>query len=86
MSKNSIDLNVLNEYLFKQLERLSDDKMEDENLERELRRTDAYVSMAQTIIQSGSLQLQAMKLVGEYGDNFGNISRNNILGIENGKK
>ena len=81
-----MDLNTLNEYLFEQLERLNNCDIQDENIERELRRTEAYVNMSSAIIQSGSLQLQAMKLVGEYGDNFGNISTNNILGIENGKK
>lgn len=86
MAKSGMNLNTLNEYLFTQMERLSDDKMSDEQLERELRRTDAYINVATAVIQNGQLQLNALKLVGEYGENIANVGSSNLLGIGNEHK
>jgi len=83
MAKKGMNLNTLNDYLFTQLERLSDETMSEEQLDRELRRTDAYINVATAVIQNGQLQLNALKLVGEYGENIANVGNSSLLGIGN---
>lgn len=49
----------LNNYLFEQIERLQDDNLTDEELEKEIKRSKAVTSVAETIVKNGQLQLQA---------------------------
>lgn len=60
-------LSDLNNYLFEQLERLQDDSLDQEGLEREIQRSEAVQRVAKTIIENGSLALQAKKHLDEYG-------------------
>lgn len=62
-------LGDLNNYLFEQLERLNDDDTSDEELEKELKKTDAIIKVSQQIIANGNLALQSMKHMDEYGYN-----------------
>ena len=49
----------LNNYLFEQIERLQDDMLSDEQLERELKRSRAISSISEQIVHNGELQLKA---------------------------
>ena len=60
-------LSDLNNYLFEQLERLQDDDLTDEQLEKEIKRSKAVQSVAKTIIENGALALDAKKHLDEYG-------------------
>jgi hypothetical protein len=61
-------LTDLNDILFAQLERLADENLEGEAIGAEIRRADAIVAVADTIVENASLQLAAAKLVAEHGD------------------
>lgn len=54
-------LSDLNNHLFEQLERLNDEDLTGEDLQQELQRSKAVSSIAQNIINNGSLVLQAQK-------------------------
>jgi hypothetical protein len=60
-------LEKLNNILFDQLERLSNNDLRGDRLEEELKRTDQLVKVSGQIINSGNLQLNAMKHADEYG-------------------
>lgn len=51
----------LNNILFDQLERLSADGMSDEELERQLKKTDQIVKVAEKIIDTGELAFKAIQ-------------------------
>lgn len=56
-------LRDLNNHLFAQLERLSDEELTSEKLIEEINRAKAVTSVASQIIANGSLVLEAKKLV-----------------------
>lgn len=60
-------LSDLNNYLFESLERLMDDSLTEEQMEREIVRSKAVTSVAQTVIQNGELALKTMAHLNEYG-------------------
>jgi hypothetical protein len=60
-------LSDLNDHLFAQLERLSDEKLKPEQLERESKRGEAVVAVADSIIRNAALQLAAARLVHDHG-------------------
>lgn len=60
-------LNDLNNYLFESIERLMDDSLSAEELDREIQRSDAVQNVARTIIDNGRLVFQAKKHLDEYG-------------------
>lgn len=60
-------LSDLNNYLFESLERLMDDDLSEEGLDREIQRANAVTNVAQALIHSGELQLKAAKYKTEYG-------------------
>ena len=62
-------LTDLNNYLFEQLERLNDDYLTEEQLERELKKTDSIVKVSDKIIQNGELAFRTMQHMDEYGYN-----------------
>ena len=72
-------LNDLNNYLFEQMERLQDDELSDEQLEKEIKRSTAVQGIARTIIENGELALRAKKHMDEYG--HGNLVELPMLGI-----
>lgn len=60
-------LTDLNDYLFESLERLMDDSLSPEEMDKEITRSRAVTDVAETIIHSGELSLKAAKLRTEYG-------------------
>ena len=60
-------LSDLNNHLFAQLERLSDEGIKGEDLDEEIRRAEAVCNVATQIIDNGSLALKAEKMKQEYG-------------------
>lgn len=68
----------LNNHLFAQLERLSDEDLTPEELQSEIQRSHAVTSLAKEIISNGRLVLDAQKQF-----DLGNLkSANEILGVE----
>jgi hypothetical protein len=64
-------LTDLNNHLFEQLERLNDGDLKPEELERETKRGDAMVAIADQIIHNASVQLAVAKLVADHGKGKG---------------
>lgn len=60
-------LSDLNNYLFEQLERLNDDSLSEEELDMELKKTDAVVKVSEKIIETGELAFRTMRHMDEYG-------------------
>lgn len=65
-------LGDLNNHLFAQLERLSDEDLKGEELEEEMARAKAVAGIASQIIANGTLVLRARTLQLEYGDEDNN--------------
>jgi hypothetical protein len=72
----------LNNHLFAQLERLSEENLTAEQIGQEVQRTDAIVSVAEQIVRNADLQLKAVHLVAVHGDRF----RSALPMIEGGEK
>lgn len=68
-------LTDLNNYLFETLERLTDDALTEEEMEKEITRSKAVTSVAETIIHNGELALKAIKHDEEYGIGGGGENR-----------
>ncbi len=60
-------LSDLNNYLFEAIERINDDELSDEELDKEIKRSESVNKIAKTIIDNGNLALQAKKHLDEYG-------------------
>lgn len=60
----------LNNHLFSQLERLTDEGMSSEQIEQEVKRADAIVAVSEQIIRNSDLTLKAANLVANHGDRF----------------
>lgn len=71
MGKTS--LTDLNEYLFAQLDALSNGDLSAEELEKEIDRSKAIQGIAKTIIDGANVALQAQKHLDEYGKG-GNVA------------
>lgn len=56
----------LNDHLFAQLERLSDEELTGEQMAGEINRTDAIVKVSEQIINNANLALRAAELVAEH--------------------
>ncbi len=65
--KTKTTLTDLNNILFESIERLNDDDLTGEDLERELKRADGMTKIAQTIIVNGELAFRSMKFFDERG-------------------
>lgn len=63
--KNTLE--DLNNYLFEQLERLNDDSLSKEDFEKERKKTDSIVKVAEKIIQNGELEFRIIQHMDEYG-------------------
>lgn len=60
-------LTDLNDHLFAQLERLSEEGLAPEKIDQEVKRGGAIVAVADQIIRNASVQLAAAKLVSDHG-------------------
>lgn len=60
----------LNDHLFMQLERLSDEQMSAEQIDVETKRTEAIVAVSEQIVRNADLSLKAAKLIADHGDRF----------------
>jgi hypothetical protein len=60
-------LSDLNDHLFAQLERLSDEGLTREQIETEAKRGEAIVAVADQIIRNAHLQVQAAKIAADAG-------------------
>jgi hypothetical protein len=60
-------LSDLNDHLFAQLERLSDEDLTPEQIDQESKRGEAIVAIADQIVRNASLQLQAAKIAFDGG-------------------
>lgn len=60
----------LNNHLFSQLERLSEEGLTAEQIDSEVKRTDAIVGVSEQIIRNAELSLKAVALVATHGDRF----------------
>lgn len=60
----------LNNHLFSQLERLTDEGMSSELIEQEVKRADAIVAVSEQIIRNADLSLKAVALIAVHGDRF----------------
>lgn len=59
----------LNKYLFEELERLNDDEelFDNDNLEKEIKRSKAITSIANAVVSNANLMLNATKFANEMG-------------------
>ena len=55
-------LTDLNNYLFEAIERLNDDSLDEAQLDKEIRRSEAVQKVANTIISNGQLALNAKNI------------------------
>lgn len=59
-------LSDLNDHLFAQMERLSDEDLTSEQIAQEVLRTEAIVSVAEQIVRNADLQLKAVTLLANH--------------------
>lgn len=71
------NLTDLNNYLFESLERLMDDDLTDEQMKKEIVRSQAVTSVAEIIIRNGELALKTMAHLNEYG--YGSKNKDEYL-------
>lgn len=57
----------LNNHLFAQLERLAEEDMTAEQIEAEVKRTDAIVAVSDRVTGMADMQLKAAKLIADHG-------------------
>ncbi|MBN9235132.1 MULTISPECIES: hypothetical protein [Phyllobacteriaceae] len=60
----------LNDHLFAQMERLSQEGLTSDELEAEVQRTEAMVQIADKIVDNARLGIAAATLVANHGDRF----------------
>lgn len=60
-------LSDLNNYLFEQIEKINDDSLSAEELEKEIKKAETIANIAETIIKNGELQYKAAIKAAEYG-------------------
>lgn len=60
----------LNNHLFAQLERLGEEELTPEQIEQEVKRTDAIVAVSEQIVHNADIALKAVKLIADYGERF----------------
>lgn len=60
-------LTDLNNHLFEQLERLNDEDLTEEELDKEIKRSKAMTNIATNIINNGNLILNSMKFMEDKG-------------------
>jgi len=74
----------LNNHLFAQIERLGDESLKPEELEREVERSRAIAGLADRVISNASVVLKAHEAAHNYGKIAGDQGK--VLGLESDKK
>lgn len=74
-------INDLNEILFDRLEKLNNPDLNEEDLQREISKTDAIVKVSDTIIRNAQVALKAQELFDQYGT--GRTVNIPLLGVSN---
>ena len=72
-------LTDLNNHLFACIERLNDENLTDEELEKETKRCESISKIASTIVANANVQLQAYKNANEYGNSFAEVPSNILV-------
>lgn len=70
-------LSDLNNYLFETLERLLDEELTEDQMQREIARSQAVTSVAETVIHNGELALKTMQHLNNMG--YGTGKRDGCL-------
>lgn len=60
-------LSDLNNYLFESIERIQNDELSTEDLDKEIKRASAVTEVAKVVVANGELALKTMKHLNEYG-------------------
>lgn len=71
----------LNNHLFAQLERLGDEDLQGEELEREINRAKAITDVSTQIINNGNLTLKTAQFLNEAGYGLNGTIEQNIMGF-----
>ena len=74
-------LTDLNNYLFEQLERLNDDSLSQEEMDKELKKADSITKIASIIVKNADTQLKGAKYLTDMGVQVNNYSTANMLGF-----
>ena len=70
-------LSDLNNALFEAIERIQQDDLTDEALDREIKRAEAVTDVAEIIVRNGELALKTMMHLNEYGYGTGKETKQN---------
>lgn len=81
MTKNT--LNDLNNHLFAELERLGDEDLPEDKLDKEIQRSNAISKVATNIIQNANVSLKGYSMYQEYLDDKGMPT---MIGVKNNDK
>lgn len=74
MKTSEQTLESLNGLLFEQIDRINDDELEGEELDKVLKKAEAINRVAGTIVQAGNLQLRAYEQMGRHvGEQTGRL-------------
>jgi hypothetical protein len=63
-------LSDLNDHLFAQLERLSEEDLTAEQIEQEAKRADAIVAISEQVLRNADMHLRAATILATHGDRF----------------
>lgn len=63
-------LSDLNDHLFAQLERLSDEDLTPEQIVQEASRTDSMVAVSEQILRNADMHLRAAKIMADHGERY----------------
>lgn len=76
------NLNSLSNTMFEMLERINDDSLSDEELDREIKKAKTMTGIANIIINTADLEFQAAKYANEYTKG---VKLPDVIGIEGNK-
>lgn len=77
--KMNNNLEALNNYLFEQIERVNDVELSDDELEKQLKKSDMIVKISKAIIDNANTAIMAQKHFSEYGKDV--TITNPLLGV-----
>lgn len=69
----------LNNHLFAQIERLGDEELNDEQLDREIARSKAITQVADAIIESNRVTIEAMSVLQKAGVDISNMGKGSLF-------